>query len=89
MKKKAKINEADYYAEKSYYGLCKKGEGDAFKTEINIDESVSAPIKAGDKIGTLTVIKDGQVKEEINLILKEDIKALSYKDSIKKVISKW
>ena len=87
--KKAKINETDYYAEKSYYGLCKKGEGDAFKTEINIDESVSAPIKAGDKIGTLTVIKDGQVKEEINLIIKEDIKALSYKDSIKKVISKW
>lgn len=87
--KKAKINEVDYYAEKSFYGLCKKGDADAFKTEINIDKSVSAPLKSGDKIGTITVIKDGQVKEEINIIVKDDVNVISYRDSIKKIASNW
>lgn len=87
--KRAKINEIEYYAEKSFYGLCKKGETDAFKTEIELDDSISAPIKAGEKIGTITVIKDGQVKEEIAIVVKEDVKVLSYGESIKKIASNW
>lgn len=87
--KRAKINEIEYYAEKPFYGLCKKGETDAFKTEIELDDSISAPIKAGEKIGTITVIKDGQVKEEIAIVVKEDVKVLSYSESIKKIASNW
>ena len=87
--KRAKINEIEYYAEKHFYGLCKKGETDAFKTEIELDDSISAPIKAGEKIGTITVIKDGQVKEEIAIVVKEDVKVLSYGESIKKIASNW
>lgn len=87
--KRAKINEIEYYAEKPFYGLCKKGETDAFKTEIELDDSISAPIKAGEKIGTITVIKDGQVKEEIAIVVKEDVKVLSYGESIKKIASNW
>ena len=87
--KRAKINEIEYYAEKPFYGLCKKGETDAFKTEIELDDSISAPIKAGKKIGTITVIKDGQVKEEIAIVVKEDVKVLSYGESIKKIASNW
>lgn len=87
--KRAKINEIEYYAEKPFYGLCKKGETDAFKTEIELDDYISAPIKAGEKIGTITVIKDGQVKEEIAIVVKEDVKVLSYGESIKKIASNW
>ena len=87
--KRAKINEVEYFAEKPFYGLCKKGDNDTFKTEIKIDKAISAPVKAGDKIGSICVIKDGQIKEEISLIVKEDIKVLSYKDGIKKIVSNW
>ena len=87
--KKSKVTEIDYYPEKDYAVLVKKGDKEAYKTEIVIDEKISAPIKAGEQIGTIMVIKNGEIKDKVNIVLKEDLNSLSYKDSLDKIISKW
>ncbi len=87
--RRSKMTEVNYYAEENFYSLVKKGESDGFTTEVEFAGSVSAPLKAGDTIGKLLVLKDGNLEKEINLVVKEDIKKLSYKESLNKVISKW
>lgn len=87
--KRSKTTEVNYYPEENFFALVKKGDTDGYTTEIELANSVSAPLKAGDTIGKLLVLKNGNVEKEINLIVKEDIKKLSYKESLNKIISKW
>lgn len=45
----------------------KKGQEDNITKEIKIDETITAPIEAGQKIGTMTISRDGEVIADIDL----------------------
>ena len=47
--------------------LVKKGQEDNITKEIQIDETITAPIEAGQKIGTMTISRDGEVIADIDL----------------------
>lgn len=47
--------------------LVKKGQKDNITKEIKIDETITAPIEAGQKIGTMTISRDGEVIADIDL----------------------
>lgn len=47
--------------------LVKKGQEDNITKEIKIDETITAPIEAGQKIGTITISRDGEVIADIDL----------------------
>ena len=47
--------------------LVKKGPDDNITKEIKIDETITAPIEAGQKIGTMTISRDGEVIADIDL----------------------
>ena len=47
--------------------LVKKGQEDNITKEIKIDETITAPIEAGQKIGTMTISRDGDVIADIDL----------------------
>lgn len=47
--------------------LVKKGQEDNIAKEIKIDETITAPIEAGQKIGTMTISRDGEVIADIDL----------------------
>ena len=47
--------------------LVKKGKEDNITKEIKIDETITAPIEAGQKIGTMTISRDGEVIADIDL----------------------
>ena len=47
--------------------LVKKGQEDNITKEIKIDETTTAPIEAGQKIGTMTISRDGEVIADIDL----------------------
>ena len=87
--RKSKVTNADLYAERSFVGLCKKGEKANFETNLVLPEKLVAPIKAGDEVGKVIVSKNGAVVDEISLIVKEDIPRLSYFDSVKKIIGNF
>ena len=47
--------------------LVKKGQEDNITKEIKIDETITAPIEAGQKIGNMTISRDGEVIADIDL----------------------
>ena len=47
--------------------LVKKGQEDNITKEIKIDETITAPIEAGQKIGTMTISRDGEVIADLDL----------------------
>lgn len=47
--------------------LVKKGQEDNITKEIKIDETITAPIETGQKIGTMTISRDGEVIADIDL----------------------
>ena len=47
--------------------LVKKGQEDNITKEIKIDETITAPIEEGQKIGTMTISRDGEVIADIDL----------------------
>lgn len=85
---KSKNKVADIYASESYYGLCKKGDNSEYEISYEIGK-LKAPIKAGEKVGLLTISKGGNVVKEIDLIVKNNIEQLSYFDGIKYIAENW
>ena len=47
--------------------LVTKGQEDNITKEIKLDETITAPIEAGQKIGTMTISRDGEVIADIDL----------------------
>lgn len=78
----------DLYACESYNMITKKGESKDYEISFDIDKLV-APIRSGDKVGTLIVSKQGKVLKEIDVIAKQDIKQLTIIDSIHKIAEAW
>lgn len=61
-------SEVSVVAADTFSTLIKKGGEDNITTEIEIDEVISAPLEAGEKVGTMRISRDGQVAKEIDLI---------------------
>ena len=59
--------EVDVVAGDSCSTLVKKGQENNITKEIKIDETITAPIEAGQKIGTMTISRDGEVIADIDL----------------------
>ena len=59
--------EVDVVAGDSCSTLVKKGQEDNITKEIKIDETITAPIEAGQKVGTMTISRDGEVIADIDL----------------------
>ncbi|WP_194241261.1 D-alanyl-D-alanine carboxypeptidase family protein [Bacillus fonticola] len=59
--------------------LTKKGENtDGFTHEVMLDDSVKAPMKKGDTVGTLQVKNGDKVVSESPVVLKEDVEKASW-----------
>lgn len=71
---KAKIDEVKIVPVKDVNILYKKVEGEITPTyEIKLDE-ISAPVKEGDIVGTLYVMNNDEIINEVDLTVEEDIK---------------
>lgn len=69
--------------------LCKKRDnaGDV-SVETKLDQ-VSAPMKAGDKVGMVYVTKNGVVVAESELLLTQDVEKANILDGIQKIVEYW
>ena len=67
--------------------LVKKGETDSVKSKVLLDEKVALPLKAGDKVGTLQVLKDGKVVGECDLVSDCDVEKASFTELIKRMLT--
>ena len=60
-------SEVSVVAGDTYSTLVKKGQEDNVNKEIIMDEEITAPIEAGQKIGTMKITRDGETLAEIDL----------------------
>ena len=56
------------------------------QTEVTVEQSVAAPVEAGQKVGTLTVTSGGQTLLERDLVVPEAVAALSWGDLFRQLL---
>ncbi|MCL2555619.1 MAG: D-alanyl-D-alanine carboxypeptidase [Firmicutes bacterium] len=71
------------------FKLIKRGEKLEIETRVVLVESVKAPIKAGDIVGSIEAIRGDEVIAKVDLVASNDIEKAGYFDIINKMINKW
>ena len=69
--------------------LVEKGKEKDVEQNVTINENISAPITAGQKVGEMTFSLDGQVISTVNLVAEDSIDKINLFTMSKKVICKW
>lgn len=86
---KGKVAEVDVYAKENFAVVLKKGEKGGYEVTYALPSNIKAPTKAGDAVGKAIVSKDGVVVKEVELVVKENLEKLSYKNCIDKIVAGW
>ncbi len=82
-----KVGEVGGFAEDDLAVFGKKGTN---KCEIQTEfYSVAAPVKRGDIIGTVKVVRDGETVASCNILASEDVETKTYGDVVGDFIKKW
>ena len=65
--------------------LVDKGQKSSVTTQVTLEESVTAPVSRGQRLGTLTVKAGEQVLAQVPLVAKEPVERLSFGDLFVKI----
>ena len=69
--------------------LVKKGEESKITYELNLPDTVSAPISKGQQLGTITYYSDGAKLDTVNLISDSTINKISFISMVKHISYNW
>ena len=86
---KGVMPETNVIAESDCGTLITKGNDFSIEQNVEIPDTISAPIKKGENIGKLTYVLNGEIVGECNLIVNEDIDKISFLSVGKFVLNKW
>ena len=86
---RGKSSVAKIVAEKNICAFLKRGEESKYELKYELPEVLKAPLKRGDVVGKIVVLKNNKVVEEVNLVLSEDINKATYLDDIKRIVREW
>ncbi|MBQ7336365.1 MAG: D-alanyl-D-alanine carboxypeptidase [Clostridia bacterium] len=59
------------------------------KTEITLPESIEAPIKAGDTVGSVTFVSDGKVIGSIPIVASETVEKINFFEIFQRMLAKF
>ena len=86
---RSKVKTVPVYAAEDYYVVSRKGDGAQYAVTVEIDEKICAPLASGEKVGTVSISKDGVIIKTIDAIVGTDIPAITYGESLKEIIKNW
>lgn len=86
---KGKQENVEVFASEDFSAVVRKGDQSNYQVDVEVQNNVKAPTKAGDVVGKLIVSKNGNLVKEISVVVKENVKHLSIFETAKKVIHKW
>jgi D-alanyl-D-alanine carboxypeptidase (penicillin-binding protein 5/6) len=69
--------------------LIEKGEEGDITLTPKLPESVRAPVRMGQRVGSVDVVKDGRVVGQVSVAAAETVNAQNYWDVIRKVLESW
>ena len=67
--------------------LVPKGKNDTVTTRVQLDEKVPLPLAAGDKVGTLVVMKEGREVGSCELIAESSVDKASFRELLKRKLT--
>ena len=67
--------------------LLAREESGAVTTEVELAESVAAPVEAGQKLGELRILVDGQLRDRVDLVASGGVERLTVGDIFKSLLS--
>lgn len=82
-------NELEVVMENDSGILMKKGDSSDISQEIELEDSVNAPIIQGQKLGQITYLRNGEKLATVNLVASCEIKKISFSEVTKKTYWKW
>ncbi len=86
---KGKVDEVSIYSNQDFSLLMKKGDKSEIDVSYELPESVKAPTIGGSVIGKAIVSKSGNIVKEIDIIIKDTLEKLSYKDCFDRIVEKF
>ena len=69
----------------AFTALLQKGKHKSVQTELLLDERVSAPIRKGERVGTIRYILDGDVLAEADIIATEDVPKIGFFELLRRM----
>ena len=79
----------DAILESDCSSLVKKGTSNSISTNVTLNETISAPITKGQKLGEITYTIDGKEISKVDIIAKEDVKKINIVNMTSKLIENW
>lgn len=86
---KGKVGSTSVFANEDFSAVVKKGDKSGYEVNVQTENNIGAPAKSGDIVGMATVTKDGNIVKQIPIIVKDDIKHLSYFETAHSILEKW
>ncbi len=84
-----KVNTVKIKPSREAYVFGKKSQQSTdYKTNYVVND-LTAPVKSGDVVGHVDVIKDGSVVDSVELVACEDVERMNYIDYVKKIAEMW
>ena len=69
--------------------LLRTGQQSGLKMELSLPESVDAPIAAGDVLGTVKVLLDGQIIAKLNCVAADDVPRPGFIEGLYRILNNW
>ena len=69
--------------------LIKKGVSNSITTNITLNDTISAPISKGQKLGEITYSIDNKEISKVNIIAKEEVKKINILNMTTNILKKW
>jgi D-alanyl-D-alanine carboxypeptidase (penicillin-binding protein 5/6) len=86
---KANKDSIDIVLENSTGALIQKGKENQVSQVITLNENVSAPVSAGQKLGEASFVLDGQTLSTVNLVAKDSVEKKNWFSMGKQIIYSW
>ncbi len=87
--KNAKVDEVKIASKENIFVLSKKGSDDDITTKVELNSDLKAPLKKGDKVGRIFVMRNSEVVGESDIVSMDDVEASSIMDNITKIAENW
>ena len=67
----------------------KKGGNSVYEIKVEMPENIPAPVRVGQNVGKVMIVKDNEVVAEIPLISRDAAEKLNFSEALSEVIRNW
>ncbi len=86
---KGDLLQVDVVTSKNVSLLLDKGAESGYSTEVILPNKLNAPLKKGDKVGSMRIVEGDKLLKEVDLIITENVEKASFMMLFKRYLAMW